>query len=451
MQAQVRKNELASNALTRAGVNEIEAAQKQITNGFGVPADQWAALQAKFAGSPDPNIQLKLGELNAVRSELADFQGLPPAAIEARIASMESGLSGGATPQQGAIADAAKNYLTKYRADLAADPLGRAAKDGVIPGLAPIDFSGAQATAALAARVPAAAQAAQHYGLPATPYLTPDEKTQLKQIATQGGAPMLAAANSVVQALGPRAADLFREVGGDAPAFATAGRVAAWNGSQAFLQDFAERQRLNADPATKHALELPARNDSDAIANRALGDSLAAMPEMNASVRQAARDVFEVRALRDGLDKQVGASAARDTFTRGLQEAAGATFDGGVQYGGVGSYRPAGWWSSQPVLAPLSMRADGVTRAIGALTPQDLAGLPQPPVAGDLKTVLTPRQLQSATLTSRGPGVYWVSLGDPKSANPQWVMQPDGRKFTLSLNALEPALRQRIPEIYRGQ
>ena len=278
----------------------------------------------------------------------------------------------------------------------------------------------------------------------------PAEKLQLKQIATQGGQPMVQAARSVVQALGPQAGDLFREVGGDAPQFATAGRVASWGGSPAFLQDFAERQELANDPATNKALELPTENSADSVANATLGTALSALPGIDASVRQAARQVFEVRGLQGNLDRKVDSGASQAVFARGLQEATGATFNGDVQYGGVGNY--GSWWrgNSSKVLAPLAMRADGVGQALASLTPQDLASLPNPPVAGDLKTPIAPSQLQSAHLTSQGHGVYAVSLGDPSGPDPQWVRQPDGRRFTLDLNALEPVLRQRVPDLYKG-
>ena len=62
--------------------------------------------------------------------------------------------------------------------------------------------------------------------------------------------------------------------------------------------------------------------------------------------------------------------------------------------------------------------------------------------------------LSSLHFTSLGPGVYALSKGDPNGEDPQWVTYQGGQRgnsgrFTLDLNALEPALRARVPGAYK--
>lgn len=454
MAAQITRNTNGASELSRKSVAEINGVQSQIEAGNDVTPDAWFALQSKYSSSADPAVAAKLAEAGQVRSMLAGFKGQSPQQIEAAIANTQAGYAkAGATPQQAAVLASAQSYLSTYRSDLASDPLGRAAHEGVISGVQPIDFGNpAQATAGLQARVPQAQQAASYFGNAPT-YLLPAEKAQLKAIAAKGGQPMIDAARATAQALGPDAAKVFSEVGGEAPAFATAGRVAAIGGSPAFLSDFARAQQIGQDPAARKSLELPSDSAADTIANTTIGTGLSAAPDLNAQVRQSARQVFSVRALDNNLSRKIDDTASTTAYTRGLQEAAGATFDGPTQYGGLTTYKPPAWWSSQrqPIVAPPGMRADGVGTAVKALTDADLAALPQPPVAGDGKTPLPATAIQGGYLTTVGHGVYWVSRNDPQGDDPQWAMAPGGGRFRLDLNALAPMIRQRVPDVYRGR
>lgn len=446
MASTILRNQHASNALTTESLHEIEGVQKTLTDGTDVPPDVWSALQGKYATSGDPKVQAALGQASAVRAALAGNKGQTPQQLETSM--LAAGVP--TSPQAEAVQKAQQSYLIKYRSDLDQDPLGRAAREGVIGGVQPIDFTKPDSVlAGLQARQPQAQQAAGYFGRGVT-MLLPDERAQLKAIATKGGAPMVATARAAVQALGPAAGSLFTEVGGEAPAFAAAGRVAAIGGAPGFVNDLAQAQAITQDPAARRGLDEQGAAGEE-TARTLIGTGLAAAPEMNAQVRQAARQVYALRALNGGLDPKAPSS---EVMTRTLNEAAGGTYDGATQYGGFTDYKAPGWYmgsQANKIVAPPAMRADGVRDAIGALNDGDLKAMGQPPVAGDGKTPLPASALQHAYLTTVGHGVYWVSRNDPAGDDPQWAMAPAGGRFRLDLNALEPALRARVPDLYRGR
>jgi hypothetical protein len=87
---------------------------------------------------------------------------------------------------------------------------------------------------------------------------------------------------------------------------------------------------------------------------------------------------------------------------------------------------------------------------LSAIKDDDLKALPNPPVAGDFKTPVPASQITNGHLVAFSHGAYAVALGDPQGKDPQWVMAPNGSKFVLNLNALEPQLRDRVPTAWQG-
>ena len=155
------------------------------------------------------------------------------------------------------------------------------------------------------------------------------------------------------------------------------------------------------------------------------------------------------------MDKKLETSASADKFTRQAQLAAGATFDGSTQYGGVAEYRHGGFLgmgaSSQKVPIPPDMKAAEFGNVMRSLTDGLLNSLPMPPVEGDHKTRVPAERIQGGQLVAIGHGRYKVALGDPTpgSPDPAWVLDPAGNAFVLDLNQMAPQLRSLLPGAYR--
>ena len=169
-----------------------------------------------------------------------------------------------------------------------------------------------------------------------------------------------------------------------------------------------------------------------------------AMPGFSDNAKSAAQKLIEIRAMRNGIDPKDTPSA---DIAKAYQEAAGAHFEGGVQYGDVGKFKPSYWGSTQAVPLPVGVRADKLSDVIGAVKDQDVAA--NPSVYGDLKTVVPMEAIAKGHLVAASHGEYWVAMGDPHGPDPKWVLGRDGQKFVLDLNALEPLLRDRMPAAYR--
>lgn len=448
MERQVRAVEAQAQTAQRSAVADLAAAKRQIAGGDDLTPAAWSDLSRKYAASPDPEIRQAFEQTSAVRSVLTSFTGQKPEVVEAKIATMQATLEGGASAGQVELVKDAREWLGRYREDIAKDPIGRYARDygAAVP---PLDLSAPAALAtSLAARAPIAEQAAAVYGLPAARYLMPDDKAAFKTIAANGGPQMVQTAGALMSALGPRGADVLREIGDSAPAFVTAARVAAWGGDPGFLADFGEWQRLSNDPATRKAMELPRRDVADRVINEAFGQALLALPDLNAGARVAGVQTFEVRALRNGFDKGLSDSAATAALARTAQQALGATYDGAVQYGGVGARSLGFLRGSEQLLAPGNMRADMMGDAIASLTDDDLKALPAQPFYADNRPA-TARAIAGSRLVSVGRGKYRVASGDPLSDDTTYLKTADGAPFVLDLNALEDRLRARLPGLYK--
>ena len=162
-----------------------------------------------------------------------------------------------------------------------------------------------------------------------------------------------------------------------------------------------------------------------------------------------------------GIDPN--SDAAKPVFQRALQEASGAIFDKGVQYGGIVDVtRSTGFLSSQTArtIIPPTIRADRFGELIEAIRDQDLA--PQdmdksrpgarpyfsaPPVrAGG-------QPYSAADIKAARPvavaGGYRFAAGDPASDDPQWIRGADGRPFVLALDSMRRVLEPRVPGAYR--
>jgi hypothetical protein len=442
----VAQVQAAQDGATREGVAEIGQARKQIEGGEDMTPAAFSALGQKYSGSESPDVKAAFDLLSRERSMLAGFQGKTPAQVEVEVANLRAGMAEGAAPADVQMAKTAEGWLNRYRQDVAQNPVARFARDFGRP-IAALDFSSPEALAtSFAARAPVAEAAAEKYGM-GPKYLTPDERAGFKSLAAEGGQPMIAAASAMTQALGPKAASVLKEIGGDAPTFAQAARVSAWGGDPGFLNDFAHWAELARDPATKKAMELPNRAAVDQEFQKTLGPSLMALPEINAAARTSAVQAFEVAALRNGWDKGLNSSDARAALNQALQKALGATYDGDTQYGGVAT-RKIGWLGSEQALAPGNMRADRLGEALGALKDEDLAKGAQKPVYADGSSVPA-AAIAGSRLVSINRGQYLVADRDPLSKDATYLKGSDGKPYVLDLNAHEAALRARVPGLYR--
>lgn len=341
-----------------------------------------------------------------------------------------------------------RDQVNANRTAMNADLLGYAAERGLFGngGITAVDMNAApdQLAAQMTARVNQVDAVAPRLGQASPSYLRPDDKAALQGVVQQGGERALTTVEAIVRGGGRRATAILKEIGGDAPALAHAASISASTGDRTFARTIAEglaaRQVAGARPAR------PSPEDMADAERAVLGASLRGMTTDERERTQAAVGVWaEVMAQRRGIDLKSNATALLE---EGFRAARGETRQGDNTYGGITAYRGRGWFGGEvQVQVPPQIRQDRFGAVIGAITDQDLAGLPNPPVmpGGGAMDAGALRRMQPIF----GPGGYRWSMPPDSSGNRRPVMGRDGTPFVLDLNALEPELRRRVPDGFR--
>jgi hypothetical protein len=434
---------------TTATNSSIDALQKQVQAGYQVPDDVWESLRQKVNQTPDADTQQNFKTADQIRTVISSFRGQSPQQIESYVSNLEGQINRqGASPQAVEVAQAARTYFTHLKSDVTGPGmLDRATRDGVVPNLQTLDptMDGNSLAVALQRRSAQVKQAAQFYGQTDPNFFTTSEQGAWKDFSNVGGPKMQAAAAAIVQALGPQAGDIFKEIQGAAPQFAHIGRLTALGADPQAISDLATYAQLYADPTKQKQIPKFPEGQVQADTRDIYGTAFQAMPSFRDAALDATQKLAEMTALRTAADPK---SLRID---KQAQEAAGAHFDKDEnQYGGVATFKTGTipFRNVQKVPIPPLLKADAVGDVMKAIVDDDLKA--NPPVAGDLKTPIPASKVTTGNLVAQGHGVYWVALGDPQGKDPQWVMSPNGSKFSLNLNALEPALRDRVPTAWQG-
>lgn len=448
-----RRTIQAANQQTTMDMTDLKGWTSNLVSGAPVADQDWDQVRQSYANSPNPVVRQAFQNADAVRNKIASYRGQTPSEIAADVANQHPDVM----DERGqGVRAASQTYLKAYQEQLSKDPLGRAAQDGVVGDLQPLDPTKPTFAHDVQVRMAQGDHVADFYHQGAQ-YLRPEERTALKTIATQGGQPMIDAAAGIVHGMGPKASEMFREIGADAPSFASIGRLQLQGGDPEAIKDIAKVQQIMGDKDAKG--ELPAmsvKTMRGAGLDTTYGTAFSGMPEQyRAEMQDAARKLWQAKALRENLDPS--SPPADADVTRSAQLAAGATFDkDGNQYGGV-EWNGSGMGASNRVPVPSNMKADEFRNAILTVTDKDLKSFEAPPTDAAGHPV-SAAQIHNGYLTAVPDkdgvfrGAYMVSANDPiSSANdPRWVMTPGGSRFVLDMGRLENIVRNRLPGAYRG-
>lgn len=413
----------------------------RVAAGLPVPPDEWTKyVTGEAAKTPKGALALQTGE-----AKVRVAQAMSRMSIE-DASRMVSGLraeasKGGASAPDAAVIAFAEDQLNKQRTAMNTDQLGYAAQKRLIPAMTPLDFQGfAQsndpASAGLLAaqfrdRTAQARTVATELGR-AAQFLRPDEKDRLKEIVDKGGPQALALAGAIVKGSGADAPAILREISTDAPLLAQAGNIIANGGSMAAARDAFTAAQIKA--TTGKDLPSISVNAAGRLVRDTFGTAFAMQGEDAGRIRATADAVAKARMSSGSIDPKSG--EAETIFKRALQEAAGAQFVGGVQYGGVADFKPPGnWWNTIKVPVPSNIRADAFRDVIRAFRDDDLASLPVPPRTADGRS-FSARDISLATPVAVRGG-YRFAQGDPASGDPKFIPGADGAPFVLPFSAVQ--------------
>lgn len=378
------------------------------------------------------------------------------------------------------------------------DPLSWADQAGV-QKVQPLDWNKPET---LADRASAARVVAEKYGQEPQ-FFTKAERDELKDSMKMGGQQLLQKLGMMRTAFGgPGMLLAMKEIGTKAqsPVAATVGSMMVKDYAQKTIEDAAEGMARMAHRAEGQKPEGVIKHADEAQAFKDIvGTALSKSPITEDAWKQTIDAIYEVRAKRAGITKPD--STALDLYKSIIKEITGESVGPRGTYGGV-HYQNSSLFGqgSNPVLVPTNMRQDGLKQALDAIYSIDeLRAKPEgakveetfvdhngraytemvdPATPAVRSTILGGSAnyadpvrssasyfgpvddkgrpintvvLRRSTLVSVGDGLYLLTQGDPSSADPQYVRDNrTGKNYVLDINALEPMLRVRRPDLYKG-
>lgn len=449
----IAQRERGEEMVTKQIGSEISSIGNLVAQGNAVPPERMAMVRQAVERSKNPMLIQSFRETEAALPVIASWRKGNPAQLEDDLTRLSEMRRTGDSEYLAKLSEIGTKALDEMKKGIKSDPLGWANKSGAVK-VPTIDFAAPNAVEQMRDRIAQSDAVGSLYRV-APPYLKEGEAQLLQATAAKGGQSMLDVAKLVVSGFDTRAPRVLAEIAKDSPTLAHVGGLMIAGGSGALIRDAADAVQLQQDKEFKipHWADHPRDKVMAAQGARAVdtfGSAFFLEPDTGRAASDTARNAFFSRALRQGytplLDDNKGESVK--AFDRALQESAGATYDaGGNQFGGIAKHS-TGWFGAEyKVVAPGNVRADRFRQVMGAIKEDDLANLPSRPVSPTGKPY-TAADVQGA-IPVFVRGGYRLALDNPTSDNPRWMRGADGQPFVLDLEALEPALRKRVPGAYR--
>lgn len=423
----------------------------RVAAGFDVDQAEMARLALDAAAKPDGKKAMletyaKISAGKAIR-DMRVSQG------RAHVAGLRKQYGENATDAELRTLAFAEGMLDAKRKAIANDSVSYAETQGLVPETPRLTDAPDAATMqdTMKARVAAAGQAASALET-SVRYLKEGEAKALGDAIRKDPASGIAIAGAIVAGAGDAAGRVLAEFGDDAPMIAEAGAIMSIGGSARAAEDVILGYGKTPDGKPYKDIKPAA---AQASFEDVAGDALALWPKDGERVKRAAAAIARKRIADAGLEPN--SDAALEIHAQAVQEAAGARYDRGVQFGGFADFDRPGWFSgAQKIIIPSSIRADAFADLVGALTDEDLALMKVKPKPGaNPWNLLTGRTEQglAATILAGVPvavaGGYGFALGDPAGDDPRFIQGEDGGIFVLDLLSLRERLETRVPGAFR--
>jgi hypothetical protein len=439
LQADDTKARQRSAALDKAVDGQIGLLKK----GWPVPATERARLREEIASTGDEALAANLDFLDSLAGWQSVHVAARPEAVAAQIETLRARIAAdGATPAALATLDVMEGLQKAMDTGLKTDPIGWAARAGVIEPT-PIDFSDAGTlSATLSARTSEAHAVATHFGVEPR-FFTPAEAAGLSKMLKTTPLALPSLVSGLSAGLGDDTPTALAELAPDAPVLAHVAGLVHATGDQRVAVEVAEALELRRVPGYKSALPAPAKLQTAAAA--ALGGALALLPRTGPQALETAAALFEARVFQRGLDLSGfdrEDDPAREAFAAALDEVLGARVIGGVKHGGLAEV------NGHTTIAPPDMPAEAMQDLLDGLAADDLL------FQGGLGTAnglaITPSQLRRGRLVMTSPGRYRVALGDVEAGDPRWAPAATGGYFEIDMAMLAKSQKDRGRAVISG-
>lgn len=429
LQKQIATDQAAAQKQATAVGKAIDTQVEFLKKGYPVSDAARQQIGQAVAATGDPALADRQSFLDTMASvQSAAAAGTLPE-LDAQIGALQQRIdSQGATTRAVDALDILTTLRKNMGKALATDPLSWASDHGVI-AVAPLDFSSSDTLiGSLATRRTEASAVAQHYGVPEK-FFTPAETDALKKALDADPTQLPQIVSALDKGLGADLGTALGEVSKSAPLLAHAAGLYAATGDQGPLVEAGEALAMRKLPGYKSP--LPPAGQLASAARDALGGALAVDPQAETDTTEMAAALLERRAQQRniGLDKFSDPnSPGRALFEDALNTALGGTQRNGVSYGGLTEV------NGVKTVAPPDMPTDRLGTLLENLTPDDL--IFQQSIVSANGVPVTAARIRAGHLVAAGNGRYRVALGDPLSADPQYVRSADGGFFTLDAEML---------------
>lgn len=425
----------------------VDDADKSAKEGIPLTPEQRQNVLSTVIQYGKPEDVDKFRRSEATLAMLQEFNVTPPDMLEARVRRERQRLTrdgAGAGEWERERLKLAEGYIEAQKAGLSQNMLGVAAKAGVA-SVAPLDLSAPDKFAStLANRMPEAETVAGFYRRDVQ-YFTPEEKAELGSIGRKGGASLVGLASSIVRGAGDKAPEVLKQVAKEASEVAVIGQLHLAGSAEKTIQDAANGIALRQHEDFKQGGKALAPKGEVAMltGKEVFGDVFRTDPEAQSTALSLANAIYEVRARQRQVD-----TFDKNLWSQGLREVLGERTVDGVKAGGL-AYQQAGWlWGgSKPVLIPANIRQDKFAQVLDVVAIEDLTTSKGAVPMDGKNRPLDMAALRAGRLMTVGQGKYMIQTGQDHDGRAE-VAYRDGRPFVLDLFALEPALRQRRPDLY---
>lgn len=415
---QLNKDAAATKRQQTAVTKQVDRLVGRLKKGFAISSAERGELRTIVANSGNP----ALADAQEFMEGLADWQSANrqarPDQISAQIDAHREDMQTNGATERGIEALTVMEALEKnVSAGVEKDQLTYAHQAGIIE-LQPLDASSAEALAgSLQNRVMDAETVSDWYGTQPR-YFTEDNKQVIKKKSDTDPTFLPKFALTIREAMGDATPAALAELSDDAPMLAHAAGLVMSNGQDRLLTEMSDAITLRNIEGYKPSLPKPAALAG--ASQETVAGALALLPKTMVAATETAKALFESRTYSRNTDIGNFGSAnneARGEWQKALNEALGATWQNGVQRGGIGIV------NETETLLPTDMSADAVERILTEFSADDFGLLP--PVVSSTGIPVRPHQMQEATLVAVNGG-YRVALGDPASLSPRWLMTEDG-------------------------
>ena len=437
---------------------QLKLAMDLAEKGYGKDTDL-DLIEKKIAEKPDVATQFGLvdglASARAFNEEARSLRLMVPQELQSVISSVERAIT--ATDAEPAVRAAAlkrKESMTKLlgemRKGVNEDPMSWADKTG-IQRVEPIDWQNPES---LTKRADQARTVARYFGQQPQ-FFTAAERDALKDTLKLGGKNMLGMLGAMHQSFGPDMIHAMGEISKQAPEAATVGWMLGAGHGMRTIEDAAIGMERQAKRALGEKMVVPPKPaDTRREFLSEAGTAFTRMPASEGALTESVNAIYEARAQAKGW-----ADPKPDEWRKILKEVVGETTDAqGNKFGGM-----VDMGAGHKAIVPTNIMNNGVwisekinkstfKSLIDSIRLEDLidpfGSMPMTENGNPLNIDMA--KVRSGKLVTVGDGRYFIATGDLAADDPQFVRDGTGKNFVLDLKALEPKLRQRRPDLYKG-